>query len=272
MATPILPSATGASIHVGFASTPPPGDYRFVRLHESGRAEIREVLTVNGPGPWLTYEGVVSVPPATARAILRTADPTHVTNAPPPLLGAPCVLGLASGTGVVWQGCADGALARRVLADVPRLTPAALGIPCTTACLRGATRSEHSGQAARALRSHRAGHRDQREWRLFVRHRLAGPTRDAERPAGRARTRPRRRCRRAVQLARFLDRWVSAATSWRRWPRRERRGRAGSWRRLDESSDAAGHVDIDPVGTHRHTTAPRVSSGAGRRGQVAGGP
>jgi hypothetical protein len=133
MATPILPSATGASIHVGFASTPPPGDYRFVRLHESGRAEIREVLTVNGPGPWLTYEGVVSVPPATARAILRTADPTHVTNAPPPLLGAPCVLGLASGTGVVWQGCADGALARRVLADVPRLTPAALGIPCTTA-------------------------------------------------------------------------------------------------------------------------------------------
>ena len=35
-----FPSAGGASIYVGFASTPPPGDYRFVRLHESGRAEI----------------------------------------------------------------------------------------------------------------------------------------------------------------------------------------------------------------------------------------
>ena len=181
-------------------------------------------------------------------------------------------VGLASGTGVVWQGCADGALARRVLADVPRLTPAALGIPCTTpVCevrlVRSAPAGPHEryGRVAQDIVI-------EREWRLFVRHRLAGPTRDAERPAGRARTRPRRRCRRAVQLARFLNRWVSAATSWRRWPRRERRGRAGCWRRLDESSDAAGHVDIDKVGTHRHTTAPRVSSGAGRRGQVAGGP
>ena len=125
-----LQSEAGASIYVGFASTPPPGDYRFVRLHESGRAEIREVLTVNGPGPWLTYEGVASVPSATARAIVQAADPARLSTAPSPVSGAPCVLGLASTTAIAWRGCADEALARRVMATVPPLTPAALGSLC----------------------------------------------------------------------------------------------------------------------------------------------
>ena len=130
-AAQMLPSAAGASIYVGFASTTPPGDYRFVRLHESGRAEIREVLTVNGPGPWLTYEGVVSIQPATAREIVLAADPLRLSTAPPPVSGAPCVLGLASASALVWRGCGDAALARRVMASVPPLTAAAPGPPCS---------------------------------------------------------------------------------------------------------------------------------------------
>lgn len=125
------PAAAGASISVGFASTPPPGEYRFVRLHESGRADIKEVLTVNGPGPWLTYEGVVSVPSTTARALVQAADLARLTTAPPSVPGAPCVLALASATALVWRGCAEEALARRVMADVPALTPAAQGAPCS---------------------------------------------------------------------------------------------------------------------------------------------
>ena len=145
-----FPSAAGASIYVGFASTPPPGDYRFVRLHESGRAEIREVLTVNGPGPWLTYQGVVSVPPATARAIVQAADASSLSTAPPPASGAPCVLGLASTTAFVWRGCADATLARRVMADVPALTPAALGPSCSKSlCEVRLVRSVAAGQHER---------------------------------------------------------------------------------------------------------------------------
>ena len=121
---------TGASIYVGFASTPPPGDYRFVRVREDGRADVREVLTVNGPGPWLTYEGVVSVPPATARAMIQATDGSRLSTAPP-VSGAPCVLSLASTTAPVWQGCADAALARRVISEVPSLMPAALGPSCS---------------------------------------------------------------------------------------------------------------------------------------------
>jgi len=124
-------SGTGASIYVFFASTPPPGAYRFVRLREDGRVDVREVLTVDGPGPWLTYEGVVSVPPATARAIVQATDASRLSSAPPPGSGSPCVLGLASTTALVWKGCADAALARRVLTEVPPLTPAALGTPCS---------------------------------------------------------------------------------------------------------------------------------------------
>jgi hypothetical protein len=147
-AAQMLPSVPGASIYVGFTSTPPPGDYRFVRLHESGRAEIREVSTVNGPGPWLTYEGVVSVPPATARPLVQAADPVRLRAGPPPVPGAPCVLGLASTTALVWQGCADAALARRVLANVPPLTPGALVSPCSrplceVRLVRGAPARQH---------------------------------------------------------------------------------------------------------------------------------
>ena len=198
----MLPPAAGASIYVGFASTPPPGDYRFVRLHESGRAEIREVLTVNGPGPWLTYEGVVSVPLATARAIVEAADPARLSTAPPHPSEAPCVLGLTSTTALVWRGCADSALALRVMAEVPALTPAALGVSLLEVRVRGATRSERPGEGARALRRGRAGYRHQRERRLFVRHCLPGPRRGAERLAGTQRTGSRRRCRCAVRLVR----------------------------------------------------------------------
>jgi hypothetical protein len=117
------PSRTMASIDVGVPASPPPGDYRVVRLYEDGRAEVQEVFTVNGPGPWLTYEGVVEIAPGAAREILQAADAVRRAPSTPPEAGAPCILAQASTTGS-WQGCADSALARRVLSAVPRLAPA----------------------------------------------------------------------------------------------------------------------------------------------------
>ena len=145
------------------------------------------------------------------------------------------------------------------------------GICLLAARLRCPTRSERPGQGARALRPDRAGHRHQREWRFFVRHCLPGPRRDAERLAGRPRTSSRRRCRCAVRLARRRASRASGATSPRRWPRRKRCGRPRFWRRVGQSRDTAGHGDVDAMGTHRHSTAARLSSAAGGHAQVVGG-
>ena len=45
----------------GYPSTPPPGQYRFVRVYDNGRVESREVHAVNRTGPWLTYEGEAQI-------------------------------------------------------------------------------------------------------------------------------------------------------------------------------------------------------------------
>jgi hypothetical protein len=127
-ATRAEPSTPVASIAVGFVSMPPPGVYRSVRLHEDGRAETREVLAVNGPGPWVTYEGVVRIAPATARALVQRAD---APPAAPAATDAPCVLARASGGAIAWQGCADSALAERVLAEVVPVTPAHVAPSCS---------------------------------------------------------------------------------------------------------------------------------------------
>jgi hypothetical protein len=116
------PATTMASIDVGVPTTPPPGEYRVVRLYEDGRAEVQEVFAVNGPGPWLTYEGVVEIAPGAAREMLQAADAVRRAPSATGEAGAPCILAQASTTGV-WQGCVDSALARRVLSAVPRLAP-----------------------------------------------------------------------------------------------------------------------------------------------------
>ena len=60
------------------------------------------------------------------------------------------MLGLASATAFVWRGCADAGLARRVMADVPELTPAALGPSCSKSlCEVRLVRSVAAGQHER---------------------------------------------------------------------------------------------------------------------------
>ena len=218
----------------------------------------------------MTYEGVVSLPPATARAIVLAADPVRLSTAPPPVSGAPCVLGLASATALVWRGCADAALARRVMANVPPLTPAALGSPCSrpvcdVRLVRSAParRHERYGQIAQDIVINASGafscataSPDRRETPNVLRV-VSGRVRAADAGA--------------------LFDWLAAGLhrpagprAARRWPRGERRGRPRPWRRVDQSRDAAGRRDLDAMGTHRHTTAARVSS-AGGRAQVVGG-
>jgi hypothetical protein len=117
------------SFSVGSLATPPPGDYRFLRMHADGVVEVRELLTFNGPGPWLAYLGRALVPASVARDALATIDATSPASAP----GndrAPCVLAFDTATGGEWQGCAYPRLAERVLAQVPRLTPPEMSLEC----------------------------------------------------------------------------------------------------------------------------------------------
>ena len=120
---PAAPASAGArSLYVGYPSTPPPGQYRFVRVYDNGRVESREVHAVNGPGPWLTYEGEAQISPESTREIFREADSTPAPSSPGDSREA-CVLGTVSAPGVAWRGCADPELAARVLAIVPSLGP-----------------------------------------------------------------------------------------------------------------------------------------------------
>jgi hypothetical protein len=119
------------SLYVGPRVTPPGNVYRFARVHETGRVEVTELTAVNGPGPWLAYEGEVDIPAPVARELLAAAE--AAIDAVPGRAGAttttpddsrPCILALAPSPGAaVWQGCADQVLAARVLSAVPRLAP-----------------------------------------------------------------------------------------------------------------------------------------------------
>lgn len=128
--------APSRSLYVGPRLTPPGSVYRFARVYESGRVEVKELTAVNGPGPWLAYEGEVDIPAPVARDLLAAADAavkavagradattTTTTAATTSDDTRPCILALGSSPGPDWQGCADQDLAARVLSTVPRLDP-----------------------------------------------------------------------------------------------------------------------------------------------------
>jgi hypothetical protein len=126
------PVARSRALSIGSLATPPPGEYRFARIHLDGQVELRELLTVNGPGRWRSYIGRAVVPAAVAQdalATLDTLDPGTRVSAPG-TPGEPCVLAFDPPTGDEWQGCADPGLARRVLSRLPRLGPPELRADC----------------------------------------------------------------------------------------------------------------------------------------------
>lgn len=122
-------AAASRSLYVGHPSTPPPGQYRFVRVYDNGRVESREIYAVNGPGPWLTYEGESEISPESTREIFGIADSTRAARTPGDSRQA-CVLGTVSAVGAAWRGCADPALAAHVLAVVPALGPPKIDPGC----------------------------------------------------------------------------------------------------------------------------------------------
>ena len=117
-AAAVAPQPQAEWLSVGSLSTPPPGDYRFARLHADGTGDARELLTSSGPGRWLSFTGRVRIDPSIVRAALTAAvRPETMPDDP----RAPCVLAVGSGSGQ-WEGCAYPAIAARLLALVPRLT------------------------------------------------------------------------------------------------------------------------------------------------------
>lgn len=123
-------SADGMWLSVGSLATPPGGRYRFVRLQAGGDTDVRELHTVNGPGPWTTYIGRARVPTAVATDALR-AVATRTPGSSPASAAEPCVLAFGSGTTIRWQGCGYEEVARRVLTEVPPLGIPAISAQCT---------------------------------------------------------------------------------------------------------------------------------------------
>jgi hypothetical protein len=113
--------AGSRSLSVGSLATPPPGDYRFIRMQADGVVEVRELQTFNGPGPWLEYVGLEVVPASVAQEALATIDAVPPATAAGDTRG-PCVLAFESESGQSWQGCAYPEVAERILSQVPRLT------------------------------------------------------------------------------------------------------------------------------------------------------
>lgn len=128
---PVMPASQDGSrsLAIGSLATPPPGDYRFVRLRADGVAEVRELLTVNGPGPWLAYIGRIRVPATIAADALAAIDAAAPASAPGDER-APCVIAFDSPGGTGWQGCAYPGLAARVLSQVPRLSAPEISRAC----------------------------------------------------------------------------------------------------------------------------------------------
>ena len=111
----------GRTFSIGSVQTPPPGEYRFLRVWVDGRVDVRELLTFNGPGPWRAYVGRTRIPASLAQDALHTIDSTSPATAPADSR-APCVLAYDSANGGPWHGCAYADIAQRVVSDVPRLT------------------------------------------------------------------------------------------------------------------------------------------------------
>jgi hypothetical protein len=93
-----LPAGKPKSIEVGNQATPPPGTYRSARVYANGYVEVKEVLTYNGPGPWLTYSGHACIPEIRAKEFFSRPQST--------------------------------ALEAEVLAEVPPQTPPAVASDC----------------------------------------------------------------------------------------------------------------------------------------------
>lgn len=118
---PVAPMAAPAPaarfLDAGSPATPPPGTYRFARLREDGVVEARDLVTVNGPGPWLAYVTRTTVSPFVVAEVLSVFEGTPRDTAP--AKEGPCVLAFQSRGGTQWEGCARRDLAERILSIVP---------------------------------------------------------------------------------------------------------------------------------------------------------
>ena len=123
----VVPQPRAEWLVVGSPSTPPPGDYRFARLHADGTGDVRELFTSSGPGRWLSFTGRVRIDASIVRAALTAAVRPETM---PDDRRAPCVMAVQSGAGQ-WEGCAYPEMAARLLALVPRLTMPEVAPTCT---------------------------------------------------------------------------------------------------------------------------------------------
>ena len=124
-----LPSAQSRSIQVGSTATPPPGTYRSARVYSNGYVELNELITYNGPGPWLKYSGQACIAENRAKNYLTLLDGTPPGSAPDDKR-QPCVLAFDTATGKHWQGCAYATFAAELLAGLPPLAEPAVAAGC----------------------------------------------------------------------------------------------------------------------------------------------
>jgi hypothetical protein len=120
---PFHPLRDRPVLAIGAASTPPPGVYRFARFDADGTAEVRELHTVNGPGPWLAYVGQVAIAPGAVGGALSDIERAGRTGSPPVEEGTACVRAFRLESGEVWEGCGYPGIAARLLARVPSIAP-----------------------------------------------------------------------------------------------------------------------------------------------------
>ena len=125
----VLPSAQSRSMQVGSTATPPPGSYRSARVYSNGCVELNELVTYNGPGPWITYQGTTCIPEIRATNFFTLLDNTP-PGFPPDDKLQPCILAVDTAKGGHWEGCAYASLASQLLAEVPPLTPPAVASHC----------------------------------------------------------------------------------------------------------------------------------------------
>lgn len=193
-------SPAAPSIYVGPRATPPPGEYRSARVFEDGRVDAREVFAVDGPGPWLTYEGRTAIAPEMARDALRAAEAAAADA--PPARGSHALSPRARVerrhpvAGMRGRGARAARARRRAASDAGRPRPA-----LRHRRLSGSPRPHDPAGASRPLRPRRARPRLRSIGGVLVRHARARRRRHAECPARRPRTRSADRCRRALLLA-----------------------------------------------------------------------
>ena len=125
----VVPSEASRSVQVGGIATPPPGSYRSARVYSNGYVELSELVTYNGPGPWITYLGTTCIPEIRATKLFTFLDGTP-PGSPPDDNRQPCVLAFRTARGSDWQGCAYPLLAAQLLAELPVLSPPAVASRC----------------------------------------------------------------------------------------------------------------------------------------------